>query len=268
MRNGKRVKFSNGRRLVDEVIRTASKMQMGTFSRDFDLNELCALRKKVRPKISWNVLYMKAYAIIARRTPELRQCYVGFPWPYAYEHKFNVCLLTMSREYKGEERLLFARFGRPEKQSLLELQTRLDMLKKTPVEEIKQFRHQIQFAKAPALLRRMAWWLMLNVFPQKRMSHFGTFGMTLSCYKDSYANQLLGPNTTILGVDVLPKKGISRFLLTFDHQIMDGVPVIKIIDELYKVLNTQIAQELRSLLVSQVGAKRTPKSKVQQKSAA
>lgn len=235
-------------------------MQMGTFARDFDLSELAELRKKVRPKISWNVLYMKAYAIIARRNPLLRQCYVGFPWPYAYQHKYNVCLLTMSREYQGEERLLFARFNRPAKNSLLKLQKRYDKLRRAPVEEIKQFRHQIRFARAPAMVRRLVWWLMLNVFPQKRMSHFGTFGMTLSGYKDAYANQLLGPNTTILGVDVLPKKGISRFLLTFDHQILDGVPVVKVMEELYKTLNTQIAQELRSMLVTQAGTRRADKS--------
>ena len=174
----------------------------------------------------------------------------------------------MSREYQGEERLLFARFNRPAKKSLLELQERYDKLRKEPVEKIKQFRHQIQFAKCPSILRRMAWWMMLNVLPQKRMSHFGTFGMTLSGYKDSYATRLLGPNTTILGVDVLPKKGIARFMLTFDHQILDGVPVVKVIDELYKTLNTQIAQELRSLLVSKVGIEPSAKKRELQKNAA
>lgn len=268
MRNGKRIKLSNGRRLVDEVIRTASKMQLGSFSRDFDLRELNRLRKKVRPKISWNVLYMKAYAIVARRNPALRQCYVGFPWPYAYQHKENVCLLTVSREYQGEERLLFARFGRPEKFSLLELEAKYDRFRKRPVEKIKQFRHQIQFAKCPSIVRRMAWWLMLNVFPQKRMSHFGTFGMTLSGYRDSYANGLLGPNTTILGIDVLPKKGIARFMLTFDHQILDGVPVIKIIDELYNTLNTEIAQELRSLLAAKAETEQLTETDSPQQNAA
>lgn len=268
MRNGKRIKLSNGRRLVDEIIRTANKMQMGSYSREFDLRELNQLRKKVRPKISWNVLYMKAYAIVARRNPALRQCYVGFPWPYAYQHKYNVCLLTMAREYQGEERLLFARFGRPSKKSLVKLQARYDKLRKEPVENIKQFRHQIQFAKCPAIIRRMVWWLMLNVFPQKRMSHFGTFGMTLSGYKDAHANHLLGPNTTILGVDVLPKKGIARFMLTFDHQILDGVPVVKIIEELYQTMNTQIAQELRSLLVTEVETKPAAKKRTLQHNAA
>ncbi len=248
MGKGKRVKLSNGRRLVDEVIRAANKMPMASYVRDFDLTELTALRKQVRPKIGWNVLYMKAYAIISEQNPTLRQCYVGFPWPYAYQHESNVCLLTMSREHNGEERLLFARFNRPENKSLVELQAQYDHLRKTPVLQVKQFRHQIRFAACPWFLRRLAWWVMMNLWPRKRMCHFGTFGMTLSGYKDAFNYQVLSPNTTTLGIDVLPKKGKAKFSLTFDHQILDGVPVVNLIDQVYKTLNGTIADELRSLL--------------------
>lgn len=248
MGKGKRIKLSNGRRLVDELVRTANKMATAAYVRDFDLSELAGLRKQVRPKIGWNVLYMKAYAIIAEKNPVLRQCYVGFPWPYAYQHESNVCLLTMSREYEGEERLLFARFNQPESRSLVELQAQYDHLRKAPVNEIKQFRHQIRFAKSPWFVRRFAWWMMMNVLPRKRMSHFGTFGMTLSGYKDACAHKVLSPSTTAIGVDVLPRKGQAKFTLTFDHQILDGVPVVNFMDQVYKVLNGAIADELRSMV--------------------
>lgn len=248
MGKGKRVKLSNGRRLVDEVIRAASKMPMASYLRDFDVSELNELRRKTRPKISWNVIYMKAYSIIAEKNPVLRQSYVGFPWPYAYQHESNVCLLTMSREYEDEDRLLFARFHQPESRSLADLQSQYDHFRKAPVRSIKQFRHQIRFAKAPFFLRRMAWWVMLNLWPRKRASHLGTFGMTLSRYKDAYAPKILGPNPTILGVDVMPKKGIAKFSLTFDHQLIDGVPVVNLIDEVYRTLNGVIADELHTLV--------------------
>ena len=248
MGNGKRIKFSNGRRLVDDVIRTARKMPMAAYRREFDLTELAQLRKKAKPKIAWNVLYMKAYAIVARRHPQLRQCYVGFPWPHAYEHEHNVCLLTMSREFEGEERLLFARFNVPETKQLKGLQEEYDLYRKSPVMDVRQFRHQIKFAKVPFLLRRLTWWSMLNIIPRKRMSHFGTFGMTLSRYKDAEPTPLLGPNTTILGVDIFPVKGKAKFILMFDHQILDGVPIVNIIEELYKVLNNEISHELKSLI--------------------
>lgn len=247
MGQGKRVKLSNGRRLVDEVLRAANKMPLAAYVRDFDLSELAKLRKQVRPRISWNVLYMKAYAIISEQNPVLRQCYVGFPWPSAYQHETNVCLLTMSREYRGEERLLFARFNRPECRSLADLQSQYDDYRKTPVEQIKQFRHQIQFAKAPWFVRRFAWWVLMNLWPRKRASHFGTFGMTISGYKEAFNYQVLSPNTTTLGIDVLPRNGQAKFSLTFDHQILDGVPVINFIDDVYKTLNGAIKEELASM---------------------
>ncbi len=248
MNSGKRIKLSNGRRLVDDIIRTSTKMPMATFTRDFDVSEIEKIRRKTRPKIAWNVMYMKAYAIVGKRIPELRQCYVNFPWPHAYQHKYNVCLLTMLREFQTEERLLFARFNRPEKKSLLKLNQMYEQYRKDPVEEIKQFRHQIRFASAPWFVRRFAWWMLMNVLPSKRMSHLGTFGMTLSGYKGSYASRLLGPNTGILGIDVLPRKGIARFTLTFDHQIMDGVAIVNVIEEIYKTLQNEIAAELRGLI--------------------
>ena len=247
MGKGKRVKLSNGRRLVDEIVRAANKIPRAAYVRDFDLSELAKLRKQVRPRISWNVLYMKAYALISNENPVLRQCYVGFPWPYAYQHESNVCLLTMSREYCGEERLLFARFNRPESRSLADLQSQYDYYRKTPVKQIKQFRHQMRFARAPWFIRRFAWWVLMNWWPRKRVNHFGTYGMTLSGYKDAFNYQVLSPNTTTLGVDVLPRNGQAKFSLTFDHLILDGVPVVNLIDDVYKTLNGAITDELNSL---------------------
>ena len=51
----------------------------------------------------------------------------------------------------------------------------------------------------------------------------------------------------MLGIDILPKKGIAKFTLTFDHQILDGVPVIKIIEDLYRTLNNEIREELEMM---------------------
>jgi len=222
---------------------------MATYARDFDLSELCQLRKKAKPRIGWNVLYMKAYAIIARDFPELRRCYVGFPWPHAYQHEKSVALVTISREHEGEERLLFARFNQPEGRSLVELQQEYDDYRKSPVLEVKEFRKQIGFAKLPFLVRRLTWWLLFNLFPRKRMNYFGTFGMTLCKFRDAHlTTNALGPNPMILGVDVLPAKGVAKFTLTFDHQVLDGVPVINLIDAVYKTLKGAVADELAGLI--------------------
>lgn len=245
---GKRIAFSNGRCLVNDVIRIAKKFPSAAFGGSFDAGSVARLRRLTRPKISWNVLYMKAYAKVARQYPALRQCYMGFPWPYLYEHDRNVCMLTLSREYKGEERLLFARFNNPENESLTDLQARYDYLRHAPIEEIKQFRHQVNFAKVPGLLRRLSWWVMMNLWPETRCGQIGTFGMSISGYKGVYGNQHLGPITTILGVDPVPRKGVSRLLLTFDHRVLDGVPATEIMHQLQTTLTTEIRDELAEIV--------------------
>jgi hypothetical protein len=244
---GKRIKLSNGRRLVDDVIRMANKMPMAGLGGDFDLEIVAKLRRHTRPKIAWNVLYMKAYAAVCKNNPVLRQSYVGFPWGHLYEHQQSVCMMTMSREYQGEERLLFARFNEPDQQSLGALQKQYDHYRKAPVEEIKQFRHQIRFAKAPSFVRRFAWWTLFNVWPQKRASHMGTFGMSFSGYKGAYGSKHLGPNTTILGVDPFPQNGVGKVLLTFDHRVIDGTPATKMIQQLHHMLTTAVKVELAEL---------------------
>ncbi len=245
---GKRVKLSNGRRLVDDVIRIASKMPMAALSGDYDAAMVATFRRRTSPKISWNVLYLKAYAAVCAKNPELRRAYVSFPWGHMYEHDRTVGMMTIAREHEGEERLFFARFNRPEEESLADLQKHYDHYRTAPISEIKQFRHQIRFAHTPKLIRRFAWWFMFNLWPQKRASHMGTFGMSFSGYKGAYGTKHLGPNTTILGVDPTPRKGVGRVLLTFDHRVIDGTPVTKAMRQINQVLNTAIKVELAEMI--------------------
>lgn len=243
-----RVKLSNGRRLVDDVIRTATRMPIAGISGDFDIREVAQLRRQVRPRIAWNVIYMKAYAQVSREIPELMQGYATFPWAHLHQHHEPVCMMTISREHEGKERLFFARFCRPDHFSLTELQEQFDRYRKHPILEIKQFRHQIRFAATPGLVRRFAWWSLFNVWPEKRASHMGTFGMSISGHNGVYGNRHLGPNTTTLGVDPFPRNGLGRVLLTFDHRVLDGAPASRVLVRLQHMMNTSIARELREMI--------------------
>jgi hypothetical protein len=244
---GKRIKLSNGRRLVDDVIHMANKIPLAGMSATLDVTDIAKLRRMVRPKISWNVLFMKAYAQVAVKRPSLRQCYVSVPWGYLYQHDYSVCMMTIGRQWHGEERLLFARFNDPANETLLDLQAHYDVYRKDPVDSIKQFRHQITFAKTPSLVRKFAWWSLFNLWPQKRASHMGTFGMSFSGNKGAFGERHLGPNTTTIGIDPFPRKGQSRFLITFDHRVLDGNPVTELITETQKMLNRPIRRELAAM---------------------
>jgi len=102
---GRRLSFSNGRRLVDDVIRVSNQMPMAAFSSEWDVAQIAKLRRMAKPKISWNVLMMKAHAIVCLENPMLRRNYVRFPFPHLYEHHQTVCMMTIGRQHQGEERL-------------------------------------------------------------------------------------------------------------------------------------------------------------------
>lgn len=243
----KRIAISNGRRLVDDVIRLANQTPLFGLSGDFAFPEVAKYRRIAKPKIAWNVLFMKAYAQACRKMPELRQSHASFPWPYLYEHDKPVCMLTISREYQGEERLFFARFNSPDYYTLPELQAQYDHYRKAPIESVRQFRHQINFAKTPSMIRRFAWWMLYNAMPEKRAMHMGTFGMSISGHNGAYSGMHLGPSTTTLGVDPKPRKGTSRLLLTFDHRVLDGAPATRVFPLLQKMMNRPIHREIAAL---------------------
>ena len=244
---GRRLSFSNGRRLVDDVIRVSNKMPMAAFSTEWDVAQISKLRRLAKPRISWNVLMMKAHAIVCQKNAMLRRSHVGVPYAHLYEHHQSVCMMTIGRKHNGEERLFFARFNEPDNYTLVELQELYDTYRKAPVEEIKQFRHQITFAKFPAPVRRFAWWALFNLWPQKRASHMGTFGMSISGHRNAWGSFHLGTNTTILGVDPNPRNGVAKVLLTFDHQIIDGVPATETLASGRRMLATAVAKELADM---------------------
>ena len=70
--------------------------------------------------------------------------------------------------------------------------------------------------------------------------------MSLSVFKRCEGTALLGPNTTIVGVDPLARNGNSRILLTFDHRILDGVPATKVIEDIRFHLTHTITREIKS----------------------
>ncbi len=260
MAKRRRLRLSNGRRLVCDVVRFAAQAPLAGILSDIDVRSLAEVRKQIRPRLAWSVIVLKAYGCLAARHPELRQIFVSFPWPHIYQHDRNVCMMAVNREYAGEQRLFFARFESPEVKSLQYLQQEYERFREVPVESIKQFRHQIRFAKSPWFVRRIGWWLLRNVWVRKAASHMGTFGMSLSSFKNTFGTGHLGPNTTTLGVDVISRGGISRTLLTFDHRILDGKPAVDLLDELGRELRGPILAELSELAQATVVGSPSAKS--------
>lgn len=244
MPRGTRIKIANDRALVSDVVELARSMPLAPMMREIDLTTIERVRKSLPKKISWTALMMKAYALVAAKRPELRRIYTPFPWPHIYEHPENVAMLTITRTLPEGPRLFFARFAQPENQTLQDIQKRFDQMRRAPIKEIKQFRHQKRFARWPKVIRKMAWWSMTHLMPAKLAQQIGTFGMSLSQLDSTYGVYHLGPTTTTLGYEHFVSANKMRISVTFDHRILDGKHVYDIMNDLETELHGPLLEEL------------------------
>lgn len=212
------------------------------------LGTLDSLRKSTPQRISWPVLFLKAYGLLAREFPVLRQAWMPFPWPSIYEHDSSVGMLAIHREYKNEPWLFWGRFCAPENSSLMELQQLLNHYQTSPVE--RTFKRYLILSAMPSPLRRLLWWMNLKVSGNARSRRTGTF--FLSTLSGSGAEIDMPPSfqTGVISYGPINAEGRSRLTLAYDHRLMDGRLVAQGLQRLEQILNDVLADELRAMLDS------------------
>ena len=188
---------------------------------------------------------LKAYATVAAARPELRQAYLRFPWPSFYQHRANIASVGIERLYRGEPGVFFARVPQPELLSLASLDALLRKHKAAPIEEISSFRHALWVSRLPRPLRRLIWWLGLNVSGLRRAIFFGTFGISVVASLGAAGLHVLSPLTTTLNYGTFELDGTLDVRLVYDHRVMDGGTVARVMADLEDVLHGQILEELQ-----------------------
>jgi hypothetical protein len=217
-----------------------------TVQRQMNLGALLEARKMQTARPSWTVLFLKGYALLAQEVPEFRRAYVKLPRPQLYEYPESVASVTHEREYQGERVVLLSPIKRPEQKSITELDALMQEARSRPVMEIKQFRRSLKFARLPAPLRWLAMWFGLNLGRQ-RPRFFGTF--QLSVYSGLGAESLnpLTPLTTLLNYGPISETGTVTVRILYDHRVMDGANVARALERFERILNNEIAAEVRAL---------------------
>ncbi|MGE3315206.1 MAG: hypothetical protein AB7O26_08820 [Planctomycetaceae bacterium] len=244
---GRNIRLPKSRRLVVDLLKYSRRVPSQALTRYCNVKEVAALRSQVDPKVSWPALFIKAYALMSARRPQLRRLYMKWPWGYFYEHPYTIGRMTVSRQIDGEDWVLFARFVKPEIVPLARLHDLVAETRDLPVEQVERFRQQIAFAGVPTFLRRIAWWVSMNVSGYMRATRFGTFGLTTvsSLGAISIHPPCTGATTFTLGP--VAKDGTVRVTMVYDHRMLDGAPVANYLRELEETLNTEILAELKAM---------------------
>jgi hypothetical protein len=241
----RRFSIPRSRALVCDLLQLEKSLPTVSHFREFNLSHLGKCRDEAVEKISWPVLFIKAYALVAAKHPALRQSWMRFPRPSIYQYPHSVAMLSVRRSYEDEEWLFFASFDKPEEKDLAGLQNRLDNYRNEPVEQI--FRRYYKAAHLPTWVRRTLMWIWLNCMGDRRARKLGTFGLTTVGSRGTVIQDPPGMLTSTMTYGPFDEAGCCRVTIAYDHRLMDGWYIAEILEELESTLNGAIAEELERL---------------------
>jgi hypothetical protein len=241
---GRYLPLSLPRRLICDLVHFAHQVPSVPVERRMNLAPVVAARKQASPRPSWCAIFTKAYGFVAAARPELRRAYLAFPFAHLYEHSLNIASVAVERRLRDEEAVFFAHLKNPERLGLRELDAELRRYKEEPIDKIASFRRALRICRLPRPLRRLVWWLGLNTWGRKRAHYFGTYGVSVYSGLGAASLHPLSPLTSLLNYGVIGDDGGVDVRLIYDHRVLDGATVARALEDLERVLKTEIINEL------------------------
>src|SRR5262249_7554839 len=104
---------------------------------------------------------------------------LSFPRPHLYQHPINMTSVAVERRHGDEDAIFFVHLREPEKLPLTEIDLRLRRAKEQPLESCGSFRRLLFISGLPRPVRRLVWWVGLNVSGRKRAHFMGTAGVSV-----------------------------------------------------------------------------------------
>ncbi|HEY7426561.1 MAG TPA: 2-oxo acid dehydrogenase subunit E2 [Gemmataceae bacterium] len=244
---GVSIPLSLPRQLICDYLHFARQIPTVPVQRRMRLGAVVAARAATGLRPSWCALFTKAYGFVSAATPALRRAYMSFPRPHLYEHPINVASVAIERKFGDEDAVFFAHIRQPETLSLADIDQRLRRFKDEPMESIGDYRRILLMNRFPRPLRRLLWWIGLNVWGRKRAAFLGTSGITVYAGLGAASLHPLSLLTTTLNYGVIDPDGTVDVRLTYDHRVLDGATVARALAELERVLTHEVLAELRYL---------------------
>ena len=244
----RRLSLSRSRRLTIDVLHYNRRVPTCAHDRRCDLSRVVEVRSRLPVRISWSLLFIKAFALVAENRRVLRQAYISWPWPHVLEQPHSTGMLATQREHCGEPWLFWSRFFHAETRSLVEMQQSLDRYQTDPVEKV--FSAQWRLSGLPTFLRRLLWWWAFNFEGKRRARRVGTFFLTTLAGKGVEIQDPPAFLTSNLTYGPLDEHGCCRVTISYDHRLMDGAYVADCLIELEQTLNGEIARELEAIIAT------------------
>jgi len=241
---GRSIPLSAARKLVVDL--TLFHVPSVPVQRLMNVAPLVAARAAAKKRPAWSAIFAKAYAIAADEIPLLRRAYVKFPSPHLYEYPISTLSMVIEREYQGEMVVLTTLIRDPARMSLASLTATIRDAQTQPVEKVRSFKRMLDLAGWPTPLRRLIWWLGLNIGRQ-RGNYFGSYGVTVYSNLGSESLHPLSPLTGTLNYGVISADGSVAVRIMYDHRVLDGAMVARALAAIDKALHGPLLDELKSM---------------------
>ena len=246
---GKSLALSAQRKWMADLVALSRTIPIAALEHRLCLKPLIEMRDTLpKPHPSWVALFIKAFALVARHRPVLRRAYLNFPWPRLYEHPASVVAITAELEWRGESAVFFDMLPRPEDMGVMEIHQYLRGLKTAPVTDNPHFRMLLLSEWMPMPVRRLAWRWLYSFSGPRRAKYMGTFAVNGGTRHPIRPVTILGAVGPTLYFGLFDADGCTDVCLTFDHRVMDGGEIVRTLDALEAVLNTDIRLELQALV--------------------
>ena len=115
-----------------------------------------------------------------------------------------------------------------------------------PLRDVTAFRRMLDLARWPTPIRRLIWWLGLNLGRQ-RGNYFGTFGISVYAALGSESLHPISPLTAVLNTGIIGADGMVAVRIMYDHRVLDGSMVARTLERLEDKLTGPVLEELRAM---------------------
>jgi hypothetical protein len=241
---GRAIPLSVPRQIIIDLMHFASRVPSVPAERRMNLSAVVAARQRCTPRPSWSAIFIKAYALVAREVPELRRIYFGLPWQRCVEFAHSTASVAIEIQYGGEAAVFPCVIDDPASLPLAGISDTIRKAVESPADNIPLFDTYLAVAKLPVLVRWAVSSIVFNM-PARRATRFGTFALTSVA---SHGTELLHPLSawpTLLTYGVLAADGTIAVRIVFDHRVMDGYTVARVLLRLEEMLNGAIVRELQ-----------------------
>ena len=244
--HGRSLPVSFSRRMVIDYLRASENRALITVSRILKLGPLEEARRASLLKPGWSALFIKAYAILSERNPELRRLYLSYPRPRFYEHPHPIACVIVEREYRGESTVLPGLLHNPQLQSLGEIEAWLTHVKTAPIMDVASFRRALFICKFPWPVSKIIWHVGTRWWGSQQVAALGTFGISSLGYLGAALENIVTPWTSGMHPGCVEPDGRVAMRITFEHRVLDGAPVARMLADLEKILLGEILQEVKA----------------------